>query len=53
MLRRKIIPYNPALKPLARKLRKEGTLGEVVLWNELAGRTVVWFPFLHQGPIDE
>jgi very-short-patch-repair endonuclease len=31
----KIIPYNPALKPLARKLRKEMTFGEVLLWNEL------------------
>jgi very-short-patch-repair endonuclease len=31
----KIIPYNPNLKPLARKLRKEMTFGEVLLWNEL------------------
>jgi very-short-patch-repair endonuclease len=31
----KIIPYNPNLKALARKLRKNMTFGEAVLWNEL------------------
>jgi len=31
----KIIPYNPKLKAIARKLRKEMTFGEVLLWNEL------------------
>jgi hypothetical protein len=31
----KIIPYNPNLKQLARKLRKDMTHGEVLLWNEL------------------
>ncbi|SDE53414.1 Very-short-patch-repair endonuclease [Mucilaginibacter pineti] len=31
----KIIPYNPKLKALARKLRKDMTFGEVLLWNEL------------------
>jgi len=31
---RKIIPYNSKLKQLARKLRKDMTYGEVLLWNE-------------------
>jgi hypothetical protein len=31
----KIIPYNPKLKALARKLRADMTFGEVLLWNEL------------------
>ncbi|MEO6524767.1 MAG: endonuclease domain-containing protein [Mucilaginibacter sp.] len=31
----KIISYNPKLKQLARKLRKDMTPGEVLLWNEL------------------
>src|ERR1700755_3487494 len=31
----KIIPYNRNLKVLARKLRKDMTFGEVLLWNEL------------------
>jgi very-short-patch-repair endonuclease len=31
----KIIPYNSKLKQLARKLRKDMTYGEVLLWNEL------------------
>ena len=29
--------YNPKLKQLARKLRKEGTLAEVLLWSALKG----------------
>jgi len=53
MLRRKIIPYNPALKPLARKLRKEGTLGEVLLWNELKEKKLCGVSFYRQRPIDE
>jgi hypothetical protein len=30
----RIIPYNPKLKILAKKLRKDMTFGEVLLWNE-------------------
>ena len=53
MPRRKIIPYNPALKPLARRLRKEGTLGEVLLWNELKVKKLCSLSFYRQRPIDE
>ena len=34
-MRRKILRYNPRLKELARKLRKNMTLAEILLWNEL------------------
>lgn len=35
---RKIIPYNPNLKDLARKLRNDSTLGEILLWKELKNK---------------
>jgi len=31
----KIIPYNPKLKTLARKLRNNSTLSEVLLWQRI------------------
>lgn len=31
----KILPYNPKLKQLARELRKNSTLSEVLLWKEI------------------
>lgn len=34
----KIHPYNPELKKLARKLRKNMTLGEILLWQEIRDR---------------
>ena len=49
---RKIIPYNPKLKPLARKLRKEMTYGEVQLWNELKNDQLWGFYFDRQRCID-
>jgi very-short-patch-repair endonuclease len=33
--KRKIYPYNPKLKLLARKLRNNSTYAEVLLWNQL------------------
>jgi very-short-patch-repair endonuclease len=48
----KIIPYNPNLKPLARKLRQDMTLSEVLLWNELNGKKMHGFDFDRQRPID-
>lgn len=35
MKRKVIIPYKPKLKEVARKLRKSGTLSEVLLWTYL------------------
>ncbi|MFB9842533.1 endonuclease domain-containing protein [Mucilaginibacter ginsenosidivorans] len=48
----KIIPYNPNLKRLARKLRKDMTFGEVLLWNELKEDKLWGFDFDRQRCID-
>ncbi|AYL98973.1 endonuclease domain-containing protein [Mucilaginibacter celer] len=49
----KIIPYNPKLKPLARKLRKDMTFGEILLWNELKEDKLLGFDFDRQRCIDD
>jgi very-short-patch-repair endonuclease len=48
----KIIPYNPKLKQLARKLRKDSTFGEIRLWNELKRDKLWGFDFDRQKCID-
>jgi very-short-patch-repair endonuclease len=48
----KIIPYNPKLKAIARKLRKDMTFGEVLLWNELKDDKLLGFDFDRQRCID-
>jgi len=48
----KIIPYNPKLKKLAKKLRKDMTFGEVLLWNELKRDQLWGFDFDRQRCID-
>ena len=45
------IQYNPKLKKLAEKLRKESTLAEVFLWNEIKGKKVFGYDFHRQRPI--
>ena len=50
-MRNKIIPYNPKLKELARKLRKQGILSEVLLWNEIK-KKILGVEFHRQVPID-
>ena len=52
MPRNKIIPYNPALKNLARKLRKESTLSEILLWKEIKAKQILGYQFHRQVPID-
>jgi very-short-patch-repair endonuclease len=37
-MRNKIIPYNPKLKDLARQLRKNSTLSEVLLWQQIKNK---------------
>jgi len=49
--RRKIIPYNPDLKELARELRRNMTLSEVLLWNELKKKNMLGYDFDRQRPI--
>jgi very-short-patch-repair endonuclease len=47
------IYYNPKLKPLARKLRNNSTLSEILLWEEVKGRKMLGYRFLRQKPIGE
>ena len=49
--KKKIIPYKPALKQTARKLRKNMTLGEVILWQHIRRRQIKGYQFLRQKPI--
>jgi len=49
---RKIIPYNPKLKELSRRLRNNSTLSEVLLWEQIKNRKINGFRFLRQKPID-
>jgi len=51
-MRRKILPYNPKLKPLAKALRKNMTLAEVLLWNKLKQKQMLKYDFDRQRPID-
>jgi len=37
-MKNKIVPYNPRLKLLARQLRKNSTLPEVLLWQNIKRR---------------
>lgn len=48
----KFIPYNPALKPLARQLRQNMTFGEALLWNELKQDKLFGFDFDRQRCLD-
>ena len=50
--RRKIIPYNPALKEKARYLRNNSTLSEVLLWKHFKGKQMCDFDFHRQKPLD-
>jgi very-short-patch-repair endonuclease len=50
-MQRKIIPYDPTLKELARELRNNSTLGEVILWNKFKGKQFYGFDFHRQKPL--
>jgi len=50
---RKIIPYNPKLKELARRLRNNSTLAEVLLWNQIKKKQLRGYQFSRQKPIDD
>ncbi len=45
------IYYNPKLIPLARKLRNNSTLAEILLWEEIKNRKMLGYRFLRQKPI--
>jgi len=50
-MRRKLIPYNPKLKELARQLRNDSTLGEVLLWKEINNKQFYGYDFQRQKPL--
>ncbi len=52
MKKRKIIPYNPKLKELARQLRSSSTKAEIILWLKLKGKQMFGYDFHRQKPLD-
>jgi very-short-patch-repair endonuclease len=50
-MKRKIIPYNPKLKELAKHLRKNSTQSEIKLWKALKGKQLNGFDFHRQKPL--
>lgn len=50
-MKRKIIPYNPNLKELARKLRNNSTQSEIRLWQYLKGKQMMGYDFHRQKPL--
>jgi very-short-patch-repair endonuclease len=50
-MKNKVLPYNPKLKELARKLRKQGVLSEVLLWKKIKQKSLS-VEFHRQVPID-
>ena len=50
-MKRKILPYDPILKELAKKLRENMTYSEVILWNELKNGKMMGYDFDRQRPI--
>ena len=52
MSQNKLIPYNPKLKNLARKLRNNSTLAEILLWQNIKGKSY-GYEFHRQVPINE
>ncbi len=52
IFRREVIEYAGYLKELARKLRNNMTLGEVLLWQRLKRKQMRGYDFDRQRPID-
>ena len=50
-MNRKIIPYNPKLKELARQLRNNSTKSEIRLWFYLKNKKMMGFDFHRQKPL--
>jgi very-short-patch-repair endonuclease len=49
--KRQYVRYDPKLKELAKRLRKNSTLSEVLLWKELKGKQMMGYDFHRQKPI--
>ncbi|HEY9220260.1 MAG TPA: endonuclease domain-containing protein [Lutibacter sp.] len=52
MKKRKILYYNPKLKPLARELRNNSTKSEIIFWLKIKGKAFYGYDFHRQKPID-
>jgi len=52
-MNRPIIPYNPKLKKLARKLRNNSTKSEIIVWQHLKQGQMLGFDFHRQRPVDQ
>ncbi|MGD0035876.1 MAG: DUF559 domain-containing protein [Bacteroidota bacterium] len=52
-VRQQWITYNSRLKQIARTLRKDMTLAEILLWQQLKGKQLLGYDFHRQKPIDE
>jgi very-short-patch-repair endonuclease len=52
-MKKKIIPYNSKIKELARRLRTNGALSEVLLWEQLKGKQLLGYAFYRQKPIGD
>jgi very-short-patch-repair endonuclease len=50
-MKRAIIPYDRNLKELAKKLRRNMTYSEVMLWNEIKNGKLKGYDFDRQRPI--
>jgi len=50
-MNKKNLHYNPKLKELARRLRKESTNSEILLWKHLSRRQVRGYQFNRQRPV--
>jgi very-short-patch-repair endonuclease len=48
-----MLHYDPKLKRRSRELRKNSTLAEVLVWNQLKRRKMLGFAFLRQRPIHQ
>ncbi|MCD6019074.1 MAG: methylase [Bacteroidetes bacterium] len=50
-MKNKVLPYNPKLKDLAKQLRQQGNLSEVLFWKKIKNKSL-GFEFHRQVPID-
>ncbi len=47
------IHYSNSLKQRSRQLRNNSTLSEVLMWNQLKGKTVRGYQFMRQKPVGQ
>ncbi|MFD2514350.1 endonuclease domain-containing protein [Pontibacter locisalis] len=51
MRKNRVIPYREDLRAKARELRKNSTLAEILLWQEIKERNLLGFQFHRQVPM--